>query len=165
MRHHRLYAPAALASLLAVSTVLADAGQTRRQGSQKSPVEISLKIGGSSYSSNEPGTCAHAPTASIYGVLSEMWSVRQEADGRSAQLTMWRSKKDGEETFSLSVNDKKTVSVSTVRGGQVTGSGTIKLQPSGKGGTFTIDAKTKAGETVTGTIVCPAFTPATAEGG
>jgi hypothetical protein len=83
----------------------------------------------------------------------------------SAQLTMWRSKKDGEETFSLSVYDKKNVAVSTVRGGQATGSGSVTLQPSGRGGTFTIDAKTAAGETLTGTIVCPAFTPATAEGG
>jgi hypothetical protein len=94
-----------------------------------------------------------------------MWTVSQNIEGRSAQLTLWRAKKDATETFSLSVNDKKSVTVSTVRGGQVTGSGTVKLQPSGKGGTFTIDAKTASGESVTGTIVCPAFTPAIAEGG
>jgi hypothetical protein len=155
------------AIVLTLSTGLPHA-QVRRppgQGREPVPVTVSLKIGGGSYSSSTAGSCTHAPTASIYGVLSEMWSVRQQDEGRSVALTMWRSKKDGEETFNLSVNDKKSVRINTVRGGQGSGTGTIKLQPSGKGGTFTVDGKTDAGEAVSGTISCAAFTAAVAEGG
>jgi hypothetical protein len=66
--------------------------------------------------------------------------------------------------FTLSVNGKTTVSVTTVRS-QVSGSGKVTLAPAGKGGTFTIDAKAKTGESITGSIKCDAFTPAIAEGG
>jgi len=67
--------------------------------------------------------------------------------------------------FSLRVNDKSDVNITTVRGGQVSGSGTVKFSPSGKGGTFPVAAKGKAGEPVTGTFKCEAFTAAIAEGG
>lgn len=167
MSQHRVCTSVCLAFVITAWTAAA-ADQVRRQsspGPQTVPVNVSLKTGAATYSSNAPGTCSHAPTASIYGVLSEMWTVSQNAEGRSAQLTLWRSQKDAAETFSLSLNDKKSLTISTVRGGQISGSGTVKLEPSGKGGTFTIDAKTASGETVTGTIGCPAFTPATAEGG
>jgi hypothetical protein len=58
---------------------------------------------------------------SIYGVIAQMWTVRQAGD--------------------------------------------VILTPAGKGGTRTIDAKSKAGEAIVGTIKCDAFTPHIAEGG
>jgi hypothetical protein len=155
----------AIVLILCAGFLHAQARRPPGQGRETVPVTVSLKLGGSSYASSAAGSCTHAPTASIYGTLSEMWSVRQQDGGRSVQLTMWRSKKDGEETFNLSVNDKTDFQISTVRGGQVSGTGTIKLQPSGKGGTFTLDGKTKGGEAVSGTISCAAFTAAVAEGG
>ena len=155
----------AIVLTLSAAFLQAQARRPPGQGREPVPVTVALKIGGASYSSSTAGSCTHAPTASIYGVLSEMWSVRQEDEGRSVSLTMWRSKKDGEDTFNLSVNDKKSVQINTVRGGQGSGTGTIKLQPSGKGGTFTVEGKTKAGEAVSGTISCAAFTAAVAEGG
>ena len=89
----------------------------------------------------------------------------EQGEGGSTQLTLWRPADGKEDMFSLSVNGSRNISVSTVRGGTVTGSGTVKFQAKDKGGTFTIDAKTKTGETVTGTIECSTFTAAIAEGG
>jgi hypothetical protein len=94
-----------------------------------------------------------------------MWSVTQEADGRSVQLTLWKPSDGSASMFSLSLNVPKSITISTVRGGQTQGSGTVALVPSAKGGTFTIDAKARTGETILGTIKCEAFTPAIAEGG
>ena len=41
----------------------------------------------------------------------------------------------------------------------------MTLTPAGKGGTLTIDAKSKAGQAIAGTIKCDAFTPHIADGG
>jgi hypothetical protein len=118
------------------------------------------------YEAKGQGSCTHAPKASIYGVLAEMWSVRQRGDARSSvDLTFWKPSDGSASMFSLSVNHTKSASVSTVKGGQVSGSGTVTLSTAAKGGTFTVAAKTRAGEAVTGTIKCAAFTPAIAEGG
>jgi hypothetical protein len=147
------------------ATVLTQADQIRRQGPAQVPMEVSLKAGGDVYDSKTQGSCTHAPKASIYGVLAEMWSVTQEADGRSIQLTFWKPSDGSASMFSLSLNGPKSTTISTVRGGQAQGSGTVALAPSAKGGTFTIDAKARTGETIAGTIKCEAFTPAIAEGG
>ena len=111
------------------------------------------------------GTCTHADKASIYNVMARMWTVQQQGEGGSTHLTLWRPADGREDMFSLSVNGSRNISVSTVRGGTVSGSGTVKFQSKDKGGIFTIDAKGKAGEPVTGTIECSAFTMAVAEGG
>jgi hypothetical protein len=153
---------------IGLSATLAQAGQARRQpnqGAQGVTVSASLKIGGDSYNSSTSGSCTHAPQASIYDVPSEMWMVRQEADGRAIQLTFWHPTNGTADMFGFSARGKKGLQVSTVRGGPISGSGTVTLQRSGKGGTFTIDARTAAGEVITGTIRCDAFTAAVAEGG
>jgi hypothetical protein len=146
----------------------------RPQGDPARPtagVDVSLKAGGSSYTAHGQGTCTHAPKASIYGVLSEMWSVRHQEQGRSVQLTFWKPTDGSSSMFSLSVNGKTRASVSTVRGKNVSGSatpsgsGSVTFAPAGKGGTFTIDAKAATGEPITGTIRCDAFAAAVAEGG
>lgn len=136
-----------------------DAPQARSQpGAPMMDVTVSLKVGSDAFTSRAPGTCTYAPTAWVYGVLSEMWTVRQEVQGRYVHLTLWRSKKDAHDTLSLWVNDRKNLTVSTVRG-QVSGSGTVKLQTSGRGGACAVDAKAETGDAITGTIRCPAFSP------
>jgi hypothetical protein len=143
------------------------AGQIRRQtpGPQTVAVTVALKVGNESYSSTAQGACTHAPKASIYNVVAQKWTVIQEADGRSVQLTLWRPANGTDDMLSLSVGGRQNLLVSTVRGGEIAGSGTVKLQPSEKGGAFTVNAKAKSGETIAGTIQCAAFTPAIAEGG
>ena len=154
------------AAVLAVvySTALT-ADQVRRQGPVQVPIEVSLKVGGATYAAKGLGSCTHAPKASIFGVLSEMWSVRQQADGRSLQLTLWKPTDGSGNMFSLSVNGAGTADISTVRGGDVTGTGSVTLAPAAKGGTLTVNAKAKNGDSVAGTIKCEAFTPHIADGG
>jgi hypothetical protein len=94
-----------------------------------------------------------------------MWTVRHREDGRSLQLTLWKPADGSPAMFNLSVKGPQNTTVSTVRGGQVSGSGTVTLAKAGKGGTFTVDARDKAGAPITGTIKCEAFTAAIAEGG
>ena len=148
-----------------MSTALIYADQARRQGPAQSTLEVSLKVGKEAFTAKGLGTGTHAPKAAIYGVLSEMWSLRQASDGRSVQLTLWKPADGSASMFSLSVDAGKLTTLSTVRGAKTSGSGTVTLAPSGKGGTFTVDAKSNAGEAVTGTIKCDAFTAAIAEGG
>ena len=154
------------AVLILLSATFANGDPQRRTGGPALvPVEISLKVAGQSYDVKGQASCTHAPKASIYNVLSEMWTVRQEQEGQSVQLTLWKPLDGSASMFTLSTGGKKNTSITTVRGGEVSGSGTVTFAPSGKGGTFTIDARGKANDTVTGTITCQAFTPAMAEGG
>lgn len=157
----------ATVALTVLSTnLLFGSNQVRRSpGPALVPIEVALKSGAGAFNAKGQGACTHAPQASIYNVLSEMWSARHEDGDRSVQLTFWKPANGSAPMFSMSVNGSKSLTISTVRGGEVSGSGTVTFAPSGKGGTFTIEAKTKTGETVSGTIRCDAFTPAHAEGG
>ena len=128
-------------------------------------MEVALKVGNVPYEVKGQGSCTYARQASIYDVLSGMWTVRHEAEGRSFQLTFWKPKDGSRQMFSLSINGKPEATVSTVRGGQLSGSGTVKFEPSAKGGTFSVNAKEKSGGAISGTIKCEAFTPASADGG
>lgn len=148
---------------VAAASTLSHADQANRQA--KVPVEVSLKVGQGSYQAKGPGTCTHAPQAAIYNIRSQQWTARHEEDGRAVQLTLWKPADGSAEMFNLSVSGKSDITISTVRGGQMSGSGTVKFAPAAKGGTFTIDAKGKAGEPLSGTFKCDAFTAAFAEGG
>ena len=131
-----------------------------------SPIGVSLTVGDQRYESTAPGKCTHAPVASIYQVVSELWTAQQSQDGRSVNLSLWRPKNGSGDMVTLSVNAGKSArNVSTVRGAAISGSGKITLAPSGKGGVFTIDAKAADGTPITGTIKCDAFAPHIAEGG
>ena len=138
------------------------------QAQSKQAVNASLKVGGNAYESREPGRCTHAPTASIYSIVSEMWSVQQSAAGRSLALTLWRPKDGSGDMVTLSVSSgQSSHQVNTVRGGGATsGMGKVTLEKSGGGGgAFTINAKTGDGAVISGTITCEAFAPHLAEGG
>ena len=136
------------------------------QPAAKQAIHVALKAGGQAIESSEPGSCTHAPTAAIYQVASELWSVQQSGDSRSLSLTFWRPKDGSGEMVNLSLRSGNTShDVNTVRGGPTTGSGTVTLQKAGGGGTFTVNAKTKAGVAITGTIKCDVFVPHIAEGG
>src|SRR5687768_8536860 len=98
MNRKRLWSGAVVALTLGVATTLVHAEQNRRQssGEETVTVKVSLQVGERFMTSSGPGTCTHAPKAAIYNVPSEMWSVRQEADSRSTQMTLWRPT-DGKE--------------------------------------------------------------------
>jgi hypothetical protein len=130
-------------------------------------IQTSLKVGNQAHQSNEPGKCTHAPVASIYQVMSQMWSVQQSSQGRSLSMTFWRPKDASADMLTLSIsNGDGSYDVNTVRGGQpAEGSAKVTFEKSGAGGTFTLDARTKDGKVINGTIKCDAFAPHTAEGG
>jgi hypothetical protein len=157
-------------TVIAIGGLLAQIDGQRRpagQAAAKQGIQASLKVGGQTYESNEPGRCTHAPTASIYQVVSQLWSVQQSSQGRSLTLTFWKPKDGSAEMVNLSVrNGDASHGVNTVRGGGATsGTGKVTFDKSGDGGTFTVEAKTKAGTVITGRITCDAFAPHTAEGG
>ena len=161
---------------LGVVTAIAVAGFVVRADAQrrapgdppaKQGIQASVKVGNQTYQSKAPGKCTHAPVASIYKVVSQMWSVEQSSDGRSLRLTVWRPKDGSGDMVNLSI-DSGTSSheVSTVRGGgPVQGTAKVTFEKSGAGGTFTVDARAKDGTAMTGTIQCDAFARHAAAGG
>ena len=144
------------------------AGQIRRQATPEAniPVHVSLKIEGQAFESSAAGKCTHAPKASIYNVASELRTVQLSDGGRSTNLTWWHPLDGSADMVNLSITGAGgSHNVSTVRGGQVMGSGTVKFDKSGTGGIFTVDAKTAKNVAITGTIKCDSFGPHVAEGG
>ena len=136
------------------------------QAQSKQAITASLKVGGQPYESREPGRCTYAPTASIYSIVSEMWSVQQSTDGRSLTLTLWKPKDGSADMVTLAVTaGNSSQQITTVRGGSTSGSGKVTLAKSAAGGVFTVDAKTGGGAVISGTITCDAFAPHIAEGG
>lgn len=161
---YRIAIAAAGSGLMAVHAE----GQIRRQppAESKTSIQVSLKIGGEAFASSGQGKCTYAPKASIYNVLSELRSVALSAGGRSTNLTWWHPLDGAADMVNLSVtSDSGSHNVSTVKGGQAMGSGTVKFEKSGSGGIFTIETKTARSVPITGTIRCESFAPHIAEGG
>jgi hypothetical protein len=158
-----------MVSTVWISAQAADQGRQPFRGVEPdwvSPIGVSLTVGDQRYESTAPGKCTHAPVASIYQVMSELWTAQQSQDGRSVNLSLWRPKNGSGDMVTLSVNAGKSAkNVSTVRGAAIAGSGKVTLAQSGKGGVFTIEAKAADGTAITGTIKCDAFAPHVAEGG
>ncbi len=130
-------------------------------------VAIALQVAGQPYQFEGKAACQHAPVASIYNVMAEMWILRQIDSQRAIQLTLWHPKNMSGDIFLLSVQTgSKAYLVDTFisdksksgRGRSVVGSGKVSFTPSGAGGTFTINAMTLDGAAITGTIRCSAFT-------
>ena len=153
-------------TLVAVGAELDAQRRASGQPAAKQAIQVAMNVGGQPFESSEPGSCTYAPIASIYQLMSELWSVQLSADSRSVSMTFWRPKDGSGEMVNLSLRSgNNSHDVNTVRGGATMGSGTVSLQKVGGGGTFTVNAKTKAGVTITGTIKCDTFAPHIAEGG
>ncbi len=157
-----------------VAMTIASAAAARRRIEPAMPadtkvgVAITLQVAGQPYRFEGKAECLHASLASIYGVVSEVWSVRQSDGQKSITLTLWRPRSKSGDMFSLSVaTGGKSYLVSTVSAGEskVQGSGKATFMSSGAGGTFTINATAANGAVITGTIKCSAFAALIAEGG
>ena len=167
---HRMDKTICLFSAIALSSVAVGVDAQRRDPRQPQPkqaIQVALNVGGQTYQSSEPGKCTHAPMASIYNTVSELWSVQQSSTGRSLALSLWKPKDGSGDMVTLSVsNGGSSQQVNTVRGGGATsGAAKVTLEKAGTGGTFTVEAKTATGAAITGTIKCDAFAPHVAEGG
>ena len=169
---HPIFRSACVIGTIALTGLISETAAQRRVSGQgtdlmQQAVQVSLKIGEQAYQLNGPGKCTHAPRASIYQTVAELWSVQQSADGRSLTMSLWKPKDGSAEMVTFSVSGGgASHQVNTVRGGgSTTGSGKVTLQKAGTGGTFTIEAKSGDGAAITGTIQCETFAPHVAEGG
>ena len=158
-----------LSFAIALTITSAASAQGRRMPWTGDEVDaaISLQVAGQPYRFEGKAECEHSPVASIYGVMSEMWSVEQSDGQQSFRLSLWHPRNASGDMFSLSVGTRgKAYLVNTIKpGGAVKGSGKMTVIRSGAGGTFTINATTRDGAAITGTIKCSAFTAPMAEGG
>ena len=142
---------AALLALLFPPAVLAQA-------------DISLQIGSQKYNASGQGECKHAPRASIYNIPAALYSVAHRGGKDSLNLAVWEPLDGKPSMVSLAVNiGGKTYAVDTVK--QKKGSGSAKVEPSGRGGTIRLDAVAAGGEKITGRIQCRSFGGVNAEGG
>ena len=124
--------------------------------------QIALVVGGAALTSAGPAECNHSAGASIYDAPGQMWAARQQGSNNSSvNLTLWRLAKGGD-MFTLSITaGGKTHRVNTLTVGPAAdrrGSGSVAIAPMGKGGQFTISARTDTGITISGTVSCSAFT-------
>lgn len=163
----------AIAVTLLASTAVTHA-QVRRRAEPSTesatvPMQISLQVGGTPYAFTGAGSCRSTPRASIYDMPAAMWTIEQSAEGKSLTLTVWHPTSGAADMLSLAVSaGSKSYRVDTVKVGQrgdVQGSGTVKLDTSGQGGTFTINAAARDGAKISGTIKCDRFTSVEAAGG
>lgn len=140
---------------------VAPSAQRRLPGSQekKVGVAIDLKVNGTPYTFKGEASCDHLAQGSIYDIVAERWSVRQDDNGRNVNLSLWRPRNGTGDMVQLNVYVAgKRYDVSTVKSPQgPSGSGSVKLVKEGTGGTFTIDAATPSADRITGTIKCDAF--------
>jgi hypothetical protein len=136
--------------------------QRRVAGPQekKVGVAIDLRVGGTPYVFKGEAMCEHLAQGSIYDIVAERWSVRQDDAGRNVNFSLWRPTKGAGDMVTLNVSmGGKRYDVSTVKSPQgPSGSGSVKLAREGSGGTFTLDLTTASAARITGTVKCDAFT-------
>lgn len=175
-----------LATVLALGASDAEAQRTVRRPTKDASgttaadssggVKIALTVGSQRWVGTVAGQCKHAAMAAIYDTPASLWSVianeRGGASTRSLGFTMWRIKETGADQMNFSVSQGNTRhEIATIKGVRRTpgpalvGSGTVKLEPRGAGGVFTIDGTTGGGARVTGTLECARFGGVHAEGG
>jgi hypothetical protein len=115
------------------------------------------------------GECQHTEDASIYQVPASMWSARFTDEAGSLtylNLTLWRPKGTAGVQVSLALTGGgETSRISTVRGAEVHGSGSGRVEPKGEGGSLVVDGRDAGGHGVKLTVDCSRFTEPVAEGG
>jgi hypothetical protein len=151
----------------AALTIVAPLGAQRRPTGSvpqeaKVGATISLNVAGAPYQFSGPAVCEHLSQGGIYDIPAQRWSVRHSEAARNLSLTVWRPQSGGGDMVTLAVDIAgKRHDVNTVkapRAPAAVGSATVKFAAEGKGGIFTLNAKSGSGAAVTGTIKCEAFT-------
>ncbi len=131
-------------------------------------MKVTLTVAGRTETLRGTGQCGHEPQGWIYGKAARLWTARySQATGSEVSLTYWRLAAAGAgDQFSLSVErGRKRHQISTVRGGQLAGSGRSTFQPTALGGRFEITGTAADGAAVRATIECARFGTIVAEGG
>jgi hypothetical protein len=131
-------------------------------------VTIAAKVGGKDYQASGPGSCQHAPDASIRGASASLWTVQYSGAGKGElkqlNLTLWRLKDTDSDQLSLSLETgSKSHRIETGEGESV-GEGTVTILPSGPGGRLEVSGRDGKGKKIQVTIDCSAFGDVAAEG-
>jgi hypothetical protein len=144
--------------------------QRREQVQSPEAVTVAAKIGRKSYEARGPGSCRHAPEASIRGVSASLWTVQfdnpREGKVKQLSLTLWRLK-DGEPdqlTFSLETS-AGSYRITTGGEGEDAGKGSVTILPNGPGRRLEITGKESGGKAIQVTIDCPSVEGIEPEGG
>lgn len=137
----------------------------------RDPVQLTATadVGSARYQFSGLGECQHTTDASIYDVPASMWSARfTDEAGKFTylNLTLWQPKAAAAVQVSLGLTVAgKTSEIATVKGSQIRGSGTGRIEPKGEGGALIVDGKDANGHAVRLTVDCSRFTEPVAEGG
>jgi hypothetical protein len=142
---------------------LASIGTARAQ-SNKVAVTVAVQTPDGPYQFKGPAICFHMASTTVSGVSGQNWQVAHQEGERSLILSVVRPASGGEDMFSLHVlvgGNKYVTNTVAMRRGTVKmptqGSGSIRFEPAGTGGTFTIDATAVNGSKISGTVKCEAF--------
>jgi hypothetical protein len=132
-------------------------------------MKVTVEVGGAKAEYIGPGECHHTEDASIYEVPASMWSahvVSESGQLRDLNLTLWQPKGAAEVQVSLGLTiGARSHDLTTVKGGEVKGSGTGRVNPKGAGGSMRVDGKSADGASVRLTVDCERWTEPVAEGG
>jgi hypothetical protein len=137
----------------------------------RDPVQLTATadVDGARYQFSGPGECQHTTDASIYEVPASMWSARfTDESGKFTylNLTLWQPKAAAAVQVSLGLTGAGATSeIATVKGSQLRGSGTGRIEPKGEGGALIVDGREANGRAVRLTVDCSRFTEPVAEGG
>jgi hypothetical protein len=127
------------------------------------------EVDGARYRFSGLGECQHTTDASIYEVPASMWSARfTDEAGKFTylNLTLWQPKAAAGVQVSLALTGSgETSEIATVKGSQLRGSGTGRIEPKGEGGALIVDGRDANGHTVRLTVDCSRYTEPVAEGG
>jgi hypothetical protein len=133
------------------------------------PLTATADVDGARYRFSGLGECQHTTDASIYEVPASMWSARfTDESGKFTylNLTLWQPKAAAAVQVSLGLTGAgETSEIATVKGSQLRGSGTGRIQPKGEGGALIVDGRDANGRAVRLTVDCRRFTEPVAEGG
>jgi hypothetical protein len=140
------------------------------EGNAAPTLTISGKVGAKNYQASGPGSCRHAPEASIRGVSASLWMVQfSGGDGggiKQLNLTLWRPKDGGPDQVSLAFDTKSgSHRVETGSTAENQGDATVVILPNGPGGRLEISGKDGDGKPMQVAVDCPVFGGVEAEGG
>jgi hypothetical protein len=151
------------------SAASAPSGSSGTGGKDTVPLTAQVTLAGRITSFAGPGECHYTADASIYQVPASQWAARFASDTgafRSLNLTLWQPRGASDVQLALSVTVAgATHSISTVKGGELRGTGRGVIEPGGAGGTLKVDGRDPEGQPVALTVQCSRFTEPVAEGG
>jgi hypothetical protein len=163
-----------IAILVLVSGTQAASAQRRAPGSRPAEevtdIGITARLGSKSFSSKVSGTCKYEPSASIYNVPAALYQIEAQGPAKGEikrlNLTLWQPKDGSADQVSLLLETgSRTSRIDVNPRSAATGNASLRIKPSGEGGSLELKGKDAKGTPLSLTIDCPTFSAVAAEGG